>query len=347
MKMMHFHFGKNGGAERFFVHLVNALDRRDVSQKIIIRPNRPWRKDVAPSIEVRESHFRNASLDRVLLPIHVKRTARRWQPDAMCAWMPRASRLMPKYDGCIRIARLGDNPRKLHYFKNIDVLVCNSPCIVERVRSLGWTRRTEIISNFTNTDRVAPVDRRVLGTPDGVPVVCSVGRFVLIKGLDVLIRAVALVKDAHLWLVGEGEEEKKLRELVSQLGIENRVRFAGWQKDPRPFIAASDVSVLPSSHEVLGNVILEAWAQRVPVVSTRAPGPKWFMRDGQNGLLTDIGDYEGIADAIRRILDSRELADTLVAGGTKTLADQFSEEAVANAFLRLISSYSDTSRAAA
>ena len=89
MKIMHFHFGKNGGAERFFVLLVNALKKRGVSQKAIIRPNQIWRKEIERAAEIGESHFRNASIDRVLLPFRVKRAARRWKPDALFAWMPR------------------------------------------------------------------------------------------------------------------------------------------------------------------------------------------------------------------------------------------------------------------
>ena len=68
MKVMHFHFGKDGGAERFFVHMVNALAKRDVSQKVIIRPKRTWREEIENSAEITESYFRTASLDRILLP---------------------------------------------------------------------------------------------------------------------------------------------------------------------------------------------------------------------------------------------------------------------------------------
>lgn len=335
MKVMHFHFGKDGGAERFFAHLVNAFARRDVAQRVIIRPDRVWRKDIEHAAEITESHFRNASPDRFLLPFRVQRTARRWKPDAMFAWMPRASRLMPSHTGCVRIARLGDYPKRLKYFKNIDVLVCNTPGIAEHVAALGWNRGIEVISNFTNTDRVAPVDRSQLDTPDGVPLICTMGRFVPRKGIDVVIRAVARMENAHLWILGEGEQEQNLRALTRQLNIESRVRFAGWHSDPRAYVAASDVFAMASSHEPLGNVILEAWAQRVPVVSSRSEGPLWFMRDSENGLLVDIGDDAGFAEAFERLMNQPKLAETLVAGGENSLMNQFSEEAVASAYLKL------------
>ena len=113
MKIMHFHFGKDGGAERFFVHLVNALGERGVEQTSVIRPGRIWRKDIEGATHIIESNFRNLSLDRILLPMKVSSMARREKPDALFAWMPRASRLMPNYKGCIKISRLGDYPLRL------------------------------------------------------------------------------------------------------------------------------------------------------------------------------------------------------------------------------------------
>lgn len=76
---MHFQFGKEGGAERFFVKLINALARRGVEQTIFIRPDRIWRDEIDGSIEVIERNFRNLSPDRLLLPLKVKRIAARAQ----------------------------------------------------------------------------------------------------------------------------------------------------------------------------------------------------------------------------------------------------------------------------
>lgn len=335
MKVSHFHFGKDGGAERFFVHLVNALSRRGIEQTAVIRPNRVWRRDINSAVGVTESNFRNLSLDRILLPRKVLSMAKRSKPDALMAWAPRASELMPDYKGCIKVSRLGDYPTRLDYFKNTDVIVCNTPGIADHVRSLGWTRGVEVISNFTNTERVTPVDRKSVNTPEDAPVVMSMGRFVPRKGFALLTEAVAKLPGVYLWIAGDGEEMENVRKLAADLGVIDRVRFLGWQKDTRPYVAAADIFVMPSSHEPLGNVILEAWAQGKPVVSSRSEGPTWFMRDGENGLLADIGDTDGFSRAIERLINDRKLADRVVLGGQETLMGQFSEEAVANAYIDL------------
>ncbi|OHV83898.1 glycosyltransferase [Ensifer sp. LCM 4579] len=338
MKVMHFHFGKDGGAERFFVYLVNALAERGVEQTSIIRPGRIWRREIEGATKITESNFRNLSLDRLLLPRKAMRMAQQGRPDALMAWAPRASELMPPYDGCIRISRLGDYPKHLDYFKNTDCLVCNTPGIADHVRNLGWKRQVEVISNFTDTERVPPKNRAALDTPVDAPLILSMGRFVERKGFHTLIEAVAKLLDAHLWLLGDGEERDNLQELAADLGVSRRVHFAGWQEDTRPFLAAADIFVMPSSHEPLGNVILEAWAQKTPVVSSRSEGPQWFMRDGDNGLMVDIGDADGFARAIERIVNDPVLGARLAERGYETLIGQFSKAAITDAYLKLFAS---------
>ncbi|WP_337268832.1 glycosyltransferase [Oryzifoliimicrobium ureilyticus] len=335
MKVMHFHFGKDGGAERFFVHLVNGLARRGVEQTVVIRPGRGWRSQIENAATIIESNFRNLSPDRLLLPMKVSSIARRQKPDALMSWATRASRLMPAYGGCIKLSRLGDYPTNLGYFKNTDVLVCNQPDIGAHVRRLGWKRGVEVISNFTNTEKVAPVARQEVSTPDGVPIVFSMGRFVARKGFAMLIEAVSRLPDAHLWLAGDGEERQNLEAVAAKFGMTGRVHFLGWQADVRRFLAAADLFVMPSSHEPLGNVILEAWAQQKPVISSRAEGPRWFMHEAQNGLLFDINDTEGLAVCLKTLVADRVLAEKIAAGGHETLMRQFSEQAVVDSYLDL------------
>jgi glycosyltransferase involved in cell wall biosynthesis len=336
MKVMHYHLGKDGGAEKFFVHLVNGLARRGVEQTCVIRPKRLWKKDIEPVARIIESNFRNAHPDRILLPMRIGRIVRREKPDALFSWATRASRLIPAYEGAIKISRLGDYPTNLSYFKNTDVLVCNTPGIAKHVReTLGWDRGVEVISNFTDVTAVAPVTRASVDTPEGVPVVMSMGRFVSRKEFALLIAAVAKLPEAYLWLAGDGEERGNLERIAADLGISERVRFLGWQQDTRPYVAACDIFVMPSSHEPLGNVVLEAWAQKRPVVSSRSEGPSWFMRHGENGLLVDIGDTDGFSNAIKTLINDEALAAKIAAGGHQTVLGQFSEDAIVDAYMAL------------
>jgi glycosyltransferase involved in cell wall biosynthesis len=338
MKVVHIHFGKDGGSERFFVTLLNGLHECGVEQKIFIRPNRVWRREIEHCGEIFEGTFNRISLYRFVLSARLKRVVREFEPDAVMAWAPRASGLLPRGLPCLTISRLGDYPLRLDYYGNTDVIVGNMPGIVERVRDLGWTRRTEVISNFTRFGKTEPARRADFGTPEGAFLIAAMGRFVPRKGFHTLLDAVARLPDAWLWLMGEGEQRDNLERQARDLGIENRIRFLGWHHDTAPFVAAADAFVMPSSHEPLGNVILEAWSLKRPVVSSRAEGPTFMMTNGEDGLLVDAGDADGFAAALGRLRESAALREALVRGGTQTLETRFSQKAITDLYMRLFAS---------
>lgn len=333
MRLLHIHFGKDGGAERFFVKLAGALHRRGVEQAAFIRPDRPWRKELPSAMRVVEGIPRPYTL-----PWHAwrrDRLIREFRPDGLLAWMPRAAGFLPRRSEAARVTRLGDYPDRLLPFARTDTLVCNTPGILEHVRAMGWDRPVRVVSNFSPSGADLPASRASVGTPRDAFLIVGVGRLVPRKGFDSLIRAVAKVSGAHLWLVGEGGEEGALRSLAEQLGVKDRVRFLGWQDRPGPFIAAADVFALPSTHEPLGNGILEAWALSRPVVAAASEGPRWVVTDGSDGLLHAPGDADGLAAALTRVRDESGLAERLGAGGRRTLDARFSEDAVCAAYLGL------------
>ena len=337
MKVIHFHFGKDGGAERFFVNLANALNERDIEQKFIIRPGRVWRNEISDCGEVIEKHYSRISLSQFWLQRKVGQLLRDFKPDALLSWMPRASRLIPPYPQAIKIARLGDFPKKIDHFKNCDVIIGNVPGIGERCRNLGWEKRMEIVSNFPRELSPQPVTRKSMTTPEDAFVISSAGRFVHRKGMDMLIRSVAALDNAWLWLVGDGRELDNLKTLARQVGLIDRLRFTGWQVEPAPFLAASDVFCMPSRHEPLGNVVLEAWKLGLPVVSTRSEGPSWFMRDGENGLLVDIDDVDAMSRAFGRLRSEKGLSEQIIKGGTSSIENEFSKKTITDQYINLFS----------
>jgi glycosyltransferase involved in cell wall biosynthesis len=348
MRVLHMHFGREGGAERFFVNLVAGLNRRGVEQRFIIRPDRSWHDEISPFGPVIQNNFRRLELGGNLMHLRVRWLIRRWKPDAIMAWMPRAARLMPARAPAVKIARMGDFPRHLKHFSACDVLVGNIPGIADRCRDLGWTKPAITISNFPRSVTPAPVDRAALGTPPGAFVIAAGGRFVPRKGFDTALRALALIPGAVLWLIGDGEERANLQTLATDLGVADRVRFTGWVGEPIHHIAAADAFVLPSRHEPLGNVLLEAWAAGTPSVSTRCEGPSWFMRDGTDGLMVPIDDAPAMAAALSRLRDDRDAARAMAAHAQARLAAMFSEHGVVDAYMRLFAGdMSDPSATAA
>jgi glycosyltransferase involved in cell wall biosynthesis len=117
--------------------------------------------------------------------------------------------------------------------------------------------------------------------------VVTVGRLIVLKQVDQIIRAVACCDGVGLVIVGSGPERAHLEDLVWTLGIANRVYFAGQRSQPETLslMAACDLFVLNSTHEGLPHVVLEAMSLGVPVVATAAGGTPEVVQDGENGLL--------------------------------------------------------------
>src|SRR5690606_9304786 len=109
--------------------------------------------------------------------------------------------------------------------------------------------------------------------------------------------------DAHLLLVGPLEAEGGLLgEALRTLEGDERVRFAGMRTPIAPYFAAADVLVLPTYREGFPNVVLEAGAMELPVVTTLVPGCQEAVVDGETGLLVPPRDGSALGDAIRRYL---------------------------------------------
>ena len=138
--------------------------------------------------------------------------------------------------------------------------------------------------------------------------------------------------EARLMIVGQGQNEAKLRALVRELGLEGRVIFAGFHVDPAPFYASADLFVLSSDYEGFGNVIVEALSFGLPVVSTDCPsGPAEILGYGRWGGLVPVGDEEALAGAMAAALSAPVDRDAL-----RARAADFAPEIAARKYLDLV-----------
>lgn len=177
------------------------------------------------------------------------------------------------------------------------------------------------------------------------PLLVACGRLVRLKGFSYLIDAVRLIcqnKPVRLWIIGEGEDRPRLQRQIDALHLTDRVRLLGFQQNPYQYMAAADLFVLSSLYEGFGNVIVEAMACGVAVVSTDCPyGPGEIIQNGVNGVLVPPASTEALAQAILRLLSDEELRRKIANNG-KRRAQDFDVERVAAAygdlFLRVVNS---------
>ena len=193
-------------------------------------------------------------------------------------------------------------------------LVAVSAALAHTMREMG-APDVSVIPNGVDTTRFHPMDRgsarRDLELGEG-PVILSVGNLVPNKGMDRLVRALALASAdpgsaasrATLVIAGRGPEEERLRRLAEGLGLGNRVRLTGVlaHESLGPWYAAADLFALATEREGWPNAILESLACGTPVVATRVGGVPEILRSDRLGTMVEPSD-EAFARAIEEGLD--------------------------------------------
>ena len=174
---------------------------------------------------------------------------------------------------------------------------------------------------------------RLWSGPSGARIL-TVGTMKAVKNHPLLLRAFARLDrpDARLMFVGDGDGREALLSLARELGVTDRVIFAGFHPDPTPFYKTADLFVLSSNYEGFGNVIVEALACGTPVVSTDCPsGPAEILENGKWGRLTPVGNADALAEAMRASLEDDH--DT---AALKRRAADFAPEIAARKYLKLL-----------
>ena len=193
-------------------------------------------------------------------------------------------------------------------------LLAVSRRIAADMAELGMDKR-KIAIHYTGLDRdlFRPLAhdglRRHLGEAMGIalpehrPVLSCVGALIERKGQDIAIGAVASVPDAHLLLVGKGEDERHLRSLAEDLRVAERVHFLGsLDHDMLPVVlSASDAMVLPTRSEGLANAWVEALACGTPLVTTDVGGAREVVTSRDAGVLVER-NAEAVAAGVREVL---------------------------------------------
>lgn len=171
---------------------------------------------------------------------------------------------------------------------------------------------------------------RKLGLPKNSKMVVSAGRFSPEKGHRLLIKAISMLgpkaNGTQFVICGEGPCEKELKTEARKLKIADRCHFVGFRRDLDEIFRAMDFLVLPSLTEGLPNVVLEAFANKKPVVATSVGGVPEIVRDGVNGILVPHSRSDLLAEGIEKLLASPRLRRKMGEVGYQKVKTTFSFE---------------------
>ena len=199
------------------------------------------------------------------------------------------------------------------------------------------TRIEVLYLGIGETPRVArgPDDvRRELGIAPNARLIATASRLQPQKRVDVLLRALALLPETALAVLGQGPDEDALRSLARDLGVEPRTHWLGFRDDVADVIAAADVFCLSSVWEGIPLAVQEAILLGTPVVATAVGGMPEIIRDRVSGRLVPSGDPAALAAALEEVLSDEAKGLSYAAAATEDLQVRFSTERMLERLIR-------------
>jgi teichuronic acid biosynthesis glycosyltransferase TuaC len=194
--------------------------------------------------------------------------------------------------------------------------------------------RIEVLRNGVDLQLFQPVDREGWRRRFGFrrTTLLSVGNLVALKGHDLAIRALRLLPEIDLVIIGNGPERAALGALARELDVSDRVTFAGVmaQEDLRHYFGAADALVLASSREGWANVLLESMACGTPVIASKVGGTPEVVAAPEAGVMMSERTPEALAEAARGLFSS--YPDRRA---TRRYAEGFSWDATTESHLQL------------
>jgi glycosyltransferase involved in cell wall biosynthesis len=341
MRITHIIAGSRyGGAEKFFTDLTTSLSHQMVRQHVITRPF-PERLNSIPleNLKITPAHL-GSRID-LASRLTVYNSVKSFMPDIVMAWMNRGASFVPA-GPWVTIGRLGGY-YNLKYYSKCEYLICNTPDILNYCIDNGWPQgKAYYIPNFSPENDDKPLIRETLNTPPNASVVAILARLEESKGIDTAIRAMTYIPNVCLWIAGEGSKRTELLKLANSLNLGNRVEFLGWRNDRDALVKSADICLIPSRTEPFGNVILNAWVNSTPAISTTTKGGRFLIKNRINGLLSPIDNPEALSKLISEVITDKKLSTTLINGGLDTIKNGFSEKIVTQRYIDVFNRLANT-----
>jgi glycosyltransferase involved in cell wall biosynthesis len=356
-----------GGAERAAVLILNALDdeRWDRWMYLFAREG-PYVSEVASKIQVADS---TATRSRVGRWRALRRFVRRVRPDVVVAFLSYVSVLSATWAAGVRArvvfvqqtplsAFLADTdyhwsrPWDRRTFTAVtrigyagaNLVVATSRGVADDlVQAFGVKpARVRVVPNPVDIPAIAAAAREPIDPAFAAlwtsPVIVAAGRLADAKNYPLLIEAMGILRQrlpARLFILGQGDQEVALRQLIQARGLGDAVRLCGFQGNPWRYIARADVFALTSRYEGFGNVLVEAMACGVPIVATSSPGTRDIVSSGEDGLLVERHEASAVAAALERVLSDAALRGRM-SEAARRHAERYRTGTVALAYDRVL-----------
>ncbi|MDF1881091.1 glycosyltransferase family 4 protein [Sulfurimonas sp. MAG313] len=259
-----------------------------------------------------------------------------WTKDIpICVLAKKLSKIKPKLVQTrnMNMTRFKDSLYHRFLYTNIDMMLPVTKKVEEQINKfIPEDIRPCIEVLYMGTDKLKLLSEEkilIFKKEHGMNVpfsVAMVGRIEEDKGQYLLIEALSKLDRVEAFFVGREMKEgyiQSLKEQAKKLGIENRVHFLGFLKEPASFMQACDAMVLATPCETFGLVVIEAMAAKTAMIATKACGPLEIIEDGISGMLFENNNIDELSNKIQLLAQDDSLINKITLKALKVTEDKF------------------------
>ena len=225
-------------------------------------------------------------------------------------------------------------PVNKRIWRQAERVIANSQGLKQLASKTSPDQAIGVICNGIDIKRFKP-DRAAKLSSNGLRLL-SVSRLIGRKGLDCLIDAVSRIKDTgvQLDIVGTGSIERQLKQLAKKREVHDRIHFHGYRSNSElvRLYNSADIFVQSSLSESINMALLEAMSCGLPIVASRVGGVPEIIQNGKNGILTNSGDSQDMAKAIRSLIDDPSLRSRISENNLAMIREKFGWNRVAERY---------------
>lgn len=347
-----------GGVDRYLKALFKYMDKNRFENIFVCSQNfnkSSYNNLVDHVIQIPMSHEINKTTDRDSVSL-IRKVIKQYKPDVVYGHSSKAGALLRLADMGIKNKVLYNphgwsfnmraSANKQNVYKFIekiqvpftDKIICISEAEKQSALREHICKKDKlvVINNGIDLDAIEKeprISRQDAGIPDDAFVVGMVGRITEQKAPDIFIEVANLIKkripNAFFVIVGDtiaGDNTEKdlVNSLIEKYELMDDVLITGWVDNPTAYMRLFDAGLLLSRWEGFGLVIPEFMACGVPVIATRVDAIPYLIKDGENGMLVDVDDYQMVANEVEKIFSDTFFKNNLIRNGRIEVYKKFS-----------------------
>lgn len=300
-----------GGIEQSFLDYNQAMLMQGFDVTAIIHPH----AKVKGYLHAKYHTISNFSKFDIFAAYKLKKLVERENPNCIVAHSGRATALLKKTINGIPIIAVSHNAN-FQSMIGLDAIIAVNSRMREAIIKAGQPEETVYcLPNMIHIPQDFAFQDRPMDNP---PRIGMMARFEEKKGIEIFLKALAQLKSEGRTfkglIAGDGESKDKILALIDELKLKSDVQLLGWITDKNEFYNNIDIFCLPSLIEPFGIVVLEAFIHSLPAIVTDTEGPLDIATHEQNALIVPKNDPLSLAQAIKRVIDDKNLARQIKKG---------------------------------